>query len=553
MIKLKKNLSLQKLFKLFQAESVSMRKRFIFYIITVVTMLLALVLVLLNLFGILNLGSNQLKETLDYHVSSCSTKIEHDFDDLAAYAISFAEQLETEIQHYLTQASISFQDLENNPDALNELQTRLYNTVYLNMQLSPSSGAFYLLDTTVNSESEDRFYNGIYLKYINIYSENTVNNDFSLYRGSYTSGKTNSVPFHSGWQNELKTNFFETCESEFSSGAHYAVSHIVEVPETWEHARYLYVPIHDSKNHLIGVCGFEINDLYFQLTYKNAAEKSADIVYALLEQNDGLYLGQFSSNNYNFINESQRVLMISEKNGFSVFSFCGEKCFGRTQEIRLENKTFTVAAMIPETQYETAIQKNEQNIALFFFIITLFTFFCCLFMSKRYVTPVLKRIEQLKTSEDYGEQLKIREIDDLFTFLEERDTRYESQLKALEYQKTSAEEEARFAKTAYEKALAKYELAKNELNQLAETHKQEIVPEEYEFFISNLGTLTPTENKVYELYLSGKSAKEIIGILGITENTLKYHNKNIYSKLGISSRKQLLRFAALRHHENQKS
>ena len=39
--------------------------------------------------------------------------------------------------------------------------------------------------------------------------------------------------------------------------------------------------------------------------------------------------------------------------------------------------------------------------------------------------------------------------------------------------------------------------------------------------------------------------------LGITENTLKYHNKNIYSKLGISSRKQLLRFATLKEHQDK--
>ena len=31
--------------------------------------------------------------------------------------------------------------------------------------------------------------------------------------------------------------------------------------------------------------------------------------------------------------------------------------------------------------------------------------------------------------------------------------------------------------------------------------------------------------------------------LNITENTVKYHNKNIYSKLGVTSRKQLLLIA----------
>ena len=76
--------------------------------------------------------------------------------------------------------------------------------------------------------------------------------------------------------------------------------------------------------------------------------------------------------------------------------------------------------------------------------------------------------------------------------------------------------------------------------------------EDYEFFICNLKTLTPTEYRIYELYLGGKSAKEIMEITEIKENTLKYHNKNIYNKLGVSSRKQLLRFASLKQHQDSK-
>ncbi len=74
----------------------------------------------------------------------------------------------------------------------------------------------------------------------------------------------------------------------------------------------------------------------------------------------------------------------------------------------------------------------------------------------------------------------------------------------------------------------------------------DILLENYEYFISNLSTLTPTENKIYDLYLSGKKTKEVLDILGIKENTLKYHNKNIYSKLGVSSRKQLLQYASMK-------
>ncbi len=67
--------------------------------------------------------------------------------------------------------------------------------------------------------------------------------------------------------------------------------------------------------------------------------------------------------------------------------------------------------------------------------------------------------------------------------------------------------------------------------------------EKAEHLNSMLYTLTPTENAIYKLYLAGKRTKDVMAELNITENTLKYHNKNIYSKLGVSSRKQLIEVA----------
>lgn len=68
----------------------------------------------------------------------------------------------------------------------------------------------------------------------------------------------------------------------------------------------------------------------------------------------------------------------------------------------------------------------------------------------------------------------------------------------------------------------------------------EITSDEKELFAQGLKTLTHTENEVYKFYLNGKSTKEIMAELNISENTLKFHNKNLYGKLGVSSRKQLL-------------
>ena len=58
-------------------------------------------------------------------------------------------------------------------------------------------------------------------------------------------------------------------------------------------------------------------------------------------------------------------------------------------------------------------------------------------------------------------------------------------------------------------------------------------------FEERLRLLTKTERRVYDFYMADMSTKEVLKEMDITENTLKYHNRNIYGKLGVSSRKQL--------------
>ena len=124
----------------------------------------------------------------------------------------------------MAENNLTFEALRDNADALTALQMELYDTVYLNMQLAPASGAFYILDTTVNSHSETPLYNGIYLKYVNLYSASTVNNEITLYRGSFPTAKEGNLNFHSGWANELSTDFFEHCDLAFPDGTHYILS-----------------------------------------------------------------------------------------------------------------------------------------------------------------------------------------------------------------------------------------------------------------------------------------------------------------------------------------
>lgn len=66
--------------------------------------------------------------------------------------------------------------------------------------------------------------------------------------------------------------------------------------------------------------------------------------------------------------------------------------------------------------------------------------------------------------------------------------------------------------------------------------------EHCKFIVEQLPHLTPSERAIYDLYLAGKSTKEVLKEMNIVENTLKFHNKNLYGKLGVSSRKHLIEY-----------
>lgn len=73
-----------------------------------------------------------------------------------------------------------------------------------------------------------------------------------------------------------------------------------------------------------------------------------------------------------------------------------------------------------------------------------------------------------------------------------------------------------------------------------ELNPEDILLQKAQFLLEALSSLTPTEKKIYALYTQGMNTKEVMTELSITENTLKFHNRNIYQKLGVSNRKELM-------------
>jgi DNA-binding NarL/FixJ family response regulator len=61
--------------------------------------------------------------------------------------------------------------------------------------------------------------------------------------------------------------------------------------------------------------------------------------------------------------------------------------------------------------------------------------------------------------------------------------------------------------------------------------------------VAKLSTLTTRERRILRLVASGASLSEVSQGLKVSEHTIRTHLQNLYTKLGIHSRVQLIRFA----------
>ena len=140
--------------------------------------------------------------------------------------------------------------------------------------------------------------------------------------------------------------------------------------------------------------------------------------------------------------------------------------------------------------------------------------------------------------EHAGTKSEIIEIGDLFVYLAGQD-------KLRDFETENLKRQNEELATVTENQANEIGKRQAEIERLAYSRKTEIDPDDYEMFKIGLKELTKTEKTVFDLYLQGKTAKEIADILNIRESTLKFHNHNILEKLGVSSRKQMLRYATL--------
>ena len=328
-----------------------------------------------------------------------------------------------------------------------------------------------------------------------------------LYRGSAEVGKAHSVMPHRKWRMEFQTDQFPDYDRWMTPGStplyqSYTLTERFELPGTSEEVQLFLLPLRGRDGTMYGLCGFEISESYFKQNF--AQPTGFDRLSCLLAPaGDGLAAdAALSSGTTGGYYHAPRNTLVLRSMGGGLTQLTGPDSAyaGISQLCRLsESQSYRLAVCIPMADYRRLVFSGNLQMLLIGLFIAFFVVFCCMNFHRRILSPAFRQFE-----EDRRESR--RRMDEL-------------QLERQQMQ--------------------------TELSRLADVCRNESVPDAFQTFVAGIPTLTKTERRIFDGYAAGLRTREIVEQLDIKDSTLRFHNKNIYEKLGVSSLKQLQQFVAI--------
>lgn len=520
-----------------------MRRRLFLYMLALAVILLIFLAVGLFFLGHFSTTKATVSDDLSFQLDVYERQIDEQYEDLAMMGIALSRDTTEHIERYLSANNISFQDLNDSPEHINGVQSTIFDTLHEELLKTDCSGAFIILDATVNSSIEDADLSrtGLYFQRGTL---DETDETVLLFRGIAELGRSNNIMPHRKWRLEFKTDLIPGYD-EYVAGAAQPLEKscfltaVSTLPGTSERAMHFVVPIIGSEGTVYGLCGFEICENYFKTHFAQPTQLT-HLTCMLTSKQDGTLDPStgFSAGVLGGYYLAPTGVLTIENIGNGLVSLNGSSSYvGMTRDISLSSQgDYVLTVMIPKAEYDKMVASNIISLLLLAFLLIFATIAFCIFFSRRFLSPLLKGLDQIRKQEHREATSTFVEIDDLFVYLAEQDRLNEEEKEALRRER--------------DKNADALESQKAEIDRLAYSRKSEVDPDDYEAFKNGIKSLTKTEKIIFELYLSGKSAKEIMEELGIQESTLKYHNHNILGKLNVSSRKQMLRYATLLKQEN---
>lgn len=489
---------------------------FLFFLITI---MLSILLILVST-GVFNFGMKQHTTLFEKELTHISQNIYDDFADLSLNSVYLSEQLSKSIEDYLLDNGIMPWELSKHPDIINNILEQEFDKLLGGLQKSKSSGTFLILNATINPniDGAENSRAGLLLKNMEA-AVNSIYYDIRYMCGPSFIGRSNNIPFLPQWKME-----FDVKEADYyhipiqratNSGLPLSRLYYWCPKVAFDNSDSVMLcstPLIASNGTVMGVAGFEVRSMLFKLKY--APENSSqNRIFCMLAPSDDKYLymekAMFAGNySLSDIIPSTNMEVLSNQGKLNQYNCISNSYLGLDKKVQLyatnspfEKEEWRVVLLIPKEDMDKNISGHNKSIILFLVLLTLIFIFISILISRKFLHPVKKAFDTIKMKR-ISEHTKtnIPEIDDLMKYLAEQDLKTENDT---------------VDSAAHNTAM-------------------------FESFVENIKTLSMAEKAVFDLYMEEHTAKEIAEILCLSINTIKTHNRRIYMKLNVSSRKELL-------------
>ena len=481
--------------------------------------------------GVFSAGRAECRAALANELTHVSRDIEREFGTLSVEGVVLSQKLSKTIEDAMPGRG-PVAGLAEHPEWTEPALRACLDTLITAIEKNTVSGAFLVLDATVNPSApgaEDSRA-GVYIRNMEPNALNRSAASLHYLRGPMKLARERGLWVLPQWRMEFTAEawFCNTLDEPWDGGElsrHYRWNPRAVLAGDYEDAMLLTLPLVSSDGRVFGVCGLEVNATLFKLqnepdnsVHRRVFSVLTPVEDGVLDMGKAMCAGNFGSR----IGINGPVTAVPGRDGIERFTTeDGAGYAGLWQEINLYPKgavygvqRWATVVMMPEQDLQAYSAEKNTPILILLACLLAAAVSAAVYISKRYLSPVYKAFEDIKTREPSGRRTShIKEIVDLFTYLAERD--------ALAAREAEAAPLPAAAADSASQAVAAFS-------------------SRYDQFLKALETLSKAQRKVFDLYVQNHTAAEIAEILNLTMATIKSHNRNIYVKLGVKSIRELM-------------
>lgn len=493
--------------------SAGMQRRLLIYWVSMVLAVFAAFLVLLSAAGVFSVSEEKLEQILHIQQKTMVGDLTAQLNRLTAQGIRLSEEASEVLEDHIFIDSID--SLNDNPQEIGLLEEELYIRLKTALQSNPCNGVWLLLDATTNTAAKgsESSRAGLYIRFANLNDKDAVDQDVTLYRGIPAVARENGVELHNRWRQEFNISNLPgyavmTNQTVDRLADSYAWTGRIRLPETWEDVSLLMVPILAGDGSVCGLCGVEISDLYFRLSYPSIESSFGSMITILAPVRDGRVIlprGMIGSREGVALQDGE-LLEIKEGKRFNFYAGSESGYLGIHTLLDMpmtDGSSMAAVTLLPANTYRRVSMMSNAVWIIGSAGLLVIMLIVSVWLSRKYIRPLTQSLTAIQSGKPVPEEFSgISEIDMLMAFVQSKTAQAESNLPP-------------------------------EIMELLDT------------FASRAQTLTHAERNILRYYADGKEREEIAEIACISIHTVRKHTGNMYQKLEVGAREELMLYVDL--------